>query len=193
MDSNANRQSILVLGGASSGKTAFAQRLAASLGQRVLFVGTAWSTDEEMEARIARHRSERPDSWRTIEEPTSLAQVTDAIDDAEVVIFDSLSMWVSRLIPEDGGRSGELEGPAALQMRRLLEACEGRCHLVMVSDEVGMGLVPTYPAGRRFTELLGRLNQSAVVAVQTVYLIVAGLPMVLKGDDVRRSTERPLW
>jgi adenosyl cobinamide kinase/adenosyl cobinamide phosphate guanylyltransferase len=78
-------------------------------------------------------------------------------------------------------------------MRRLLEACEGRCHLVMVSDEVGQGLVPTYPSGRRYLELLGRLNQSAVVAVDTVYLIVAGLPMVLKGEDLRRGEEQALW
>src|SRR3989304_4054747 len=100
MRTESARRSIVILGGASSGKSAFAQRLASSLGERVLFVATAWPSDEEMEQRIARHQAERPPSWRLIERPASLQGVTEALGDTQVVLFDCLSLWLAGRLPD---------------------------------------------------------------------------------------------
>ena len=180
------RRSVLILGGASSGKSAFAQRLASSMGARVLFVATAWPSDREMEQRIARHQAERPPSWRLIERPASLQGVTEALGDTQVVLFDSLSLWLAGRLPDDATGDDQdeaFERSVRSEVQQLFGACAGRCHLVVVSDEVGLGLVPPYPSGRRYRELLGRLNQTAAAAASTVYLIVAGIPRALKGSD----------
>ena len=185
-------RSILVLGGASSGKSLFAQRLASSLTQRVLFVATAWPSDEEMAARIARHQAERPASWRVIERPASLAEVGERLGDAQLVLFDSLSLWLAGLLPEEEAsreQASEVEARAVGEVQRVFEACRERCHLIVVSDEVGMGLVAPYPMGRLYGELLGRLNQTAASAAAMVYLVVAGLPIMLKGQDQDAAAE----
>jgi len=186
MRTESARRSILILGGASSGKSAFAQRLAASLGERVLFVATAWPSDEEMAQRIARHQAERPPSWRLIERPASLTEVAEALGDTQVVLFDSLSLWLAGQLPDEGNSDEQdeaFERSVRSEVQHLFAACAGRCHLVVVSDEVGLGLVPPYPSGRRYRELLGRLNQTAAATASTVYLVVAGIPRALKGSD----------
>ena len=189
-------RSILVLGGASSGKSALAQRLAASLGERVLFVATAWPSDQEMARRIARHQAERPLSWRLIERPSSLKKVISALGDAEVLLFDCLSLWLAGLLPEEEAPTSDqgqrLEQGIRLQVHQLFAECARRCHLIAVSDEVGMGLVPPYPLGRRYRELLGRLNQMAAEDATTVYLLVAGVPLLLKGPDAGARSGSPL-
>ena len=186
MRTESARRSILILGGASSGKSAFAQRLVSSLGERVLFIATAWPSDREMEHRIARHQAERPRSWRLIERPASLTDITEALGDTEVVLFDCLSLWLAGRLPDDATSDDQdeaFERSVRSQVEHLFGACAGRCHLVVVSDEVGLGLVPPYPSGRRYRELLGRLNQTAAAAASTVYLTVAGIPRALKGPD----------
>lgn len=173
----------LVLGGARSGKSAFAQRLAEAYGRRILFVATAEAGDEEMARRIEEHRRARPASWRTVEEPLAVAQaLRRGAGDAEAVVLDSLTLWVSNLLlrAEDAERG--VEG-AVDDLLAWVDEAEARC--VVVSDEVGQGLVPEGPLGRRFRDLLGTANQRLAARAEKVYYVVAGLALPLKGPSGR--------
>lgn len=173
---------ILVLGGARSGKSAFAQKLASELGYRVLFVATGSAGDEEMRRRIELHKKSRPEDWRTLEVATGVGEaIAQHVADAEVVLLDCLTFMVSNLMetaadPED---IEALDEAIAGEMRRILE--QKGAHLIIVSNEVGMGLVPVYQSGRAFRDLLGRANQMAAGRADRVYLLVAGIPQALKG------------
>jgi adenosylcobinamide kinase/adenosylcobinamide-phosphate guanylyltransferase len=172
----------LILGGARSGKSRLAQRLA-STWQRVTYVATAeCAGDAEMEARISRHRADRPAEWKTVEEPLSLdAAVEQAVADADVVLVDCLTVWVSNLLyrhrddPPD-----ELEMRAREQVQRLAIAAR-RGRVILVSNEVGSGIVPESEVARAFRDLQGLVNQWAAEAADEVLLVVAGLPLYLKG------------
>lgn len=164
-----------MLGGARSGKSAFAERLAAECGEPVLYVATATAGDEEMAARIALHRAQRAASWRTLEAPTGLAErVGQAMGDAATVLVEDLTLLLSNLMAEDESTA---EANAIADVNALLALAR---NVVLVSNEVGMGIVPPYPLGRVFRDALGRVNQSAAAACDTVYLLVAGLPLQLK-------------
>jgi adenosylcobinamide kinase/adenosylcobinamide-phosphate guanylyltransferase len=167
--------SVLVLGGARSGKSSFAERLAAESGEPVLYVATATASDEEMAERIRLHKARRPPSWRTLEAPTHLATaVADEVRDARTVIVEDLTLLLSNLILQD---SASAEQQAIADVEALLRL---PAQVIVVSNEVGMGLVPPYPLGRQFRDALGRLNQCAAALVNDVYLMVAGLPLRLK-------------
>jgi len=167
--------SVLVLGGARSGKSSFAERLAAESGEPVLYVATATASDEEMAERIRLHKARRPPSWRTLEAPTHLATaVADEVRDARTVIVEDLTLLLSNLILQD---SASAEQQAIADVEALLQL---PAQVIVVSNEVGMGLVPPYPLGRQFRDALGRLNQCAAALVNDVYLMVAGLPLRLK-------------
>lgn len=184
-------RSILVLGGASSGKSRYARELAIALsahGGRVLFVATAWASDAEMAQRIERHRRERPASWGLIElaSGASLESLPAAARDFEVLLLDCLGVWLAGAFPAqdvlDGAQLAELERWACQQVQALFAACTGGGpHLIVVSQEVGLGVVPPFPQGRAFRDLLGRANQVAAQSAREVYLTVAGLPLPLKG------------
>lgn len=164
-----------MLGGARSGKSAFAERLAAECGEPVLYVATATAGDEEMAARIALHRAQRAASWRTLEAPTGLAErVGQAMGDAATVLVEDLTLLLSNLM---AGDESTAEANAIADVNALLALAR---NVVLVSNEVGMGIVPPYPLGRVFRDALGRVNQSAAAACDTVYLLVAGLPLQLK-------------
>jgi len=164
-----------VLGGARSGKSAFAERLAHECGEPVLYVATATAGDQEMAERIARHRAQRAVSWRTLEVPTGLAEhVGREPGDAATVLVEDLTLLLANLMAED---EASAEANAIADVNALLRI---RQHVVLVSNEVGMGIVPPYPLGRVFRDALGRLNQSAAAACEAVYLLVAGLPLQLK-------------
>jgi adenosylcobinamide kinase / adenosylcobinamide-phosphate guanylyltransferase len=168
---------VLVLGGARSGKSAFAERLAASFGEPVLYVATATVTDAEMAERISRHRAQRPPGWRTLEEPLRVAQRVEADPTpATTVLVEDLTLLLSNFMVGES-TEGEAEGAAHAELAGLLAL---RANLVLVSNEVGMGIVPPYPLGRVFRDALGRLNQAAASACDEVYLLVAGLPLRLK-------------
>jgi adenosylcobinamide kinase/adenosylcobinamide-phosphate guanylyltransferase len=168
---------VLVLGGARSGKSAFAERLAAECGAPVLYVATAVASDDEMAERIARHRAQRPAAWRTLEVPRQVAQgVAEARGQARTVLVEDLTLLLANLL-EDGTEAEAAEQMARDEVDGLLRL---GAHVVLVSNEVGMGLVPPYPLGRLFRDALGRLNQHAAAAAGEVYLIVAGLPLRLK-------------
>lgn len=175
------REIIVILGGARSGKSRFAQRLADSLSQRVLFVAPLVAMDEEMRRRIEIHKKARPSTWRTLEAPTHVAEaIGEHIRDADVVILDCLTLLISNLMenaddPED---LDALESEIANELNQLLE--RKNASLIIVSNEVGMGLVPPYPSGRSYRDLLGKANQFIAERADKVYMMIAGLPMEVK-------------
>jgi adenosylcobinamide kinase/adenosylcobinamide-phosphate guanylyltransferase len=186
---------ILVLGGARSGKSAFAQELASKLGgDRVLYLATAEAGDEEMRARIAAHRQARPLTWPTVEAPTGVGRAARAAltaEPADAVLLDCLTLLVSNVILP-GTSEDDLDNVdevaawerVEVELDGILDACRaGDICWIVVSNEVGWGLVPPYPLGRVYRDLLGRANQRLAARADQVYLMVAGLPV-----DVRALT-----
>lgn len=171
------RQVVLVTGGARSGKSRFAQELVEGWGQRILYIATAEALDEEMEERIQRHRSDRGDRWSTLEEPLDLKRALSGADGHEGVLLDCLTLWASNLL----GRYGEDEDALQAEIGRFLEglaAFPGR--LCVVTNEVGLGVVPDNALARRFRDLAGRINQEVARLSDEVYLVTVGFPLRLK-------------
>ncbi|MDY6916754.1 MAG: bifunctional adenosylcobinamide kinase/adenosylcobinamide-phosphate guanylyltransferase [Chloroflexota bacterium] len=180
--SGTDREVILILGGARSGKSAFAQRLASERGERVLFVATGRATDEEMQQRIELHQKGRPRTWRTVEAPLGVAGVMrEHAEKVDAVLLDCASFMVANLMEDagDGCDMGDLEQQIVDELAQVMQACPAS--LIIVSNEVGMGLVPAYPSGRAFRDLLGRANQFIAEHATEVYFMVAGIPQLLKG------------
>ncbi len=178
----------LILGGARSGKSRFAQRLAARA-QRVCYVATARGGDDpEMAERIAHHRADRPESWRTIEEPLAVADaVLDAAQDSDTVLVDCLTIWLSNLFFEHRDRaSGSAENAARVQVEKIAAAADS-CHIILVSNDVGSGTVPEQALTRAFRDAQGLLNQWVAEASDEVIFVVAGLPVYLKDGSGRQS------
>lgn len=185
-------QLILVLGGARSGKSDFAQKLAERSGRSVAFIATARAGDEEMHERISRHRAERPRVWHTIEEPLDLAQaLRRAAPLADVLLLDCMTLWLANWLMAWG--EADMEAMAAStayyseealrEVEALLSAfsaLDAKKTLVVVSNEVGLGLVPPYALGRLYRDILGRVNQRLALAASRVYLMVAGLAVDIK-------------
>jgi adenosylcobinamide kinase/adenosylcobinamide-phosphate guanylyltransferase len=175
----------LVLGGARSGKSAFAQRMAAERGAGgVVYVATAEAGDEEMVLRIEKHRQTRPPAWRTLEAPQDVANCILAhAAGAPAVLLDCVTMLVSNLLlkAEDPLADG-VEAEIMAEIEALI-GCVPQLvgDLILVSNEVGMALVPPYPLGRAFRDIVGRANQALAREADEVYLLVAGIPMTLKG------------
>ena len=178
----------LVLGGARSGKSSFAQQLAERSRPPVLFVATATGDDAEMAARIEAHRAARPETWRTVEVPLDVGQaIWRSGRGARTVLLDCLSLLVSNCLvglPEDKWDAGvgqEATARVEREVAALMEATRaiGR-DLIVVSNEVGMGIVPEYPLGRVYRDLLGLANQQIAQIANAVYLVVAGIPVDVK-------------
>jgi adenosylcobinamide kinase / adenosylcobinamide-phosphate guanylyltransferase len=167
----------LILGGARSGKSALAERLADQSGREVVYVATAQAGDAEMAARIAHHRARRPAAWLSVEEPVRLA---DALRmharENRVVLVDCLTLWLSNLLGNADAQCFERERTALLD---ILPGLPGE--IVMVSNEVGLGIVPLGELTRRFVDEAGRLHQSLAAISERVLFVAAGLPLVLKG------------
>jgi adenosylcobinamide kinase/adenosylcobinamide-phosphate guanylyltransferase len=181
----------LILGGARSGKSRLAQRLASAL-ERVSYIATAQAgQDREMAARIERHRTDRPSSWRTIEEPLALAgAVESAAHEADAILVDCLTVWLSNLFWEHrDGTPQQVEDAARKDLERI--AAAGRhCHIILVCNEVGCGTVPEPAVTRAFRDTQGLLNQWVAEIADEVIFTVAGLPLYLKAAPRREDAHK---
>ena len=191
-------QLILILGGARSGKSSFAERLAESSGQPVAFIATATADDDEMRERIARHRASRPKGWHTLEEPLDLVQVVHEAEKlADVLLVDCVTLWLGNILLQESGEDAkDDEGKVAFQTasrlfdEKAVKASEALLTaikslsphktVIMVTNEVGLGIVPAYPLGRLYRDTLGYINQHLAQAADCVYLMVAGMAIDLK-------------
>ncbi|HZP34016.1 MAG TPA: bifunctional adenosylcobinamide kinase/adenosylcobinamide-phosphate guanylyltransferase [Candidatus Acidoferrales bacterium] len=174
----------LVLGGAQSGKSYYAQRLATEF-QVVTFIATAQASDGEMREKIARHRAERPAGWRTIEAPFDLsARIRSESRDADALVVDCLTVYVSNLM------SRRKRG-SCNQKHHIDNLCgalqEVSIPVIVVSNEVGSGVVPPYRSGRVFRDFLGQMNRRVAEIAGTVVLMIAGLPLIVKSAQLMKS------
>ena len=170
----------LVLGGVRSGKSRYAQTLAAGVAP-VAFVATARpsDSDEEMRRKIERHRTDRPQDWKTIEEPLDLASVlADQGPNYRIIVVDCLTLYAANLLEVEHGNLLAVEERLQGFYTALRSAS---CSVALVSNEVGSGIVPAFPEGRTYRDLLGEINQRVATIADTVLLMVAGIPLVLKG------------
>ena len=171
---------ILILGGARSGKSALAEKLA-HRGRRVLFVATAEARDEDMKRRIAAHRERRPSGWDTLEEPLDLvAALRPLLNRYDTFLLDCFTLWVSNLLLDEPARAedGSRIPGAARELMDLI--AESPATWILVSNEVGQGIVPSSDLGRAYRDALGRVNQVAASRANKVYLMTSGLALELK-------------
>jgi adenosyl cobinamide kinase/adenosyl cobinamide phosphate guanylyltransferase len=166
----------LLLGGARSGKSALALNLAASQGAPVVFVATAEPRDLEFAERIARHRAERPAAWETVEEPIDLERRLSELPNEAVVIIDCLTLWVSNLF--ERGRDDAAIYASATTLSRFAHDRAGS--VVVVSNEVGSGIVPGDALSRRYRDALGRVNAIVAAAADEAFLVIAGRVVALQ-------------
>ncbi|MFC3551606.1 bifunctional adenosylcobinamide kinase/adenosylcobinamide-phosphate guanylyltransferase [Lysobacter cavernae] len=167
----------LILGGARSGKSALAERLAAQSGREVVYIATAERRDGEMAARIAHHRARRPAHWGCVEEPLALADALRAhAGVGRCLLVDCLTLWLSNLLGADDATVFEREREALLTTLPQLPG-----EIVLVSNEVGLGIVPMGELSRRFVDETGRLHQALATQCERVIFTAAGLPLALKG------------
>jgi adenosylcobinamide kinase/adenosylcobinamide-phosphate guanylyltransferase len=171
----------LVLGGARSGKSVFAEKLVRDSGLPRVYLATATAGDSEMQVRIAHHRVQRGQDWTTIEESLALVDVlTRDVTHGRAVLVDCLTLWLSNLIFAERDPDAEA--------RRLTDFLGvAKCPVVLVSNEVGLGLVPDTPLGRQFRDAQGRLNQAVAAVVPNVVFIAAGLPLWLKNSSTQEN------
>jgi adenosylcobinamide kinase/adenosylcobinamide-phosphate guanylyltransferase len=181
----------LVTGGARSGKSSFAERLALAGRAPVLYLATAEAQDDEMAARIAEHRRRRPDSWSTLEATHDIATALAGLASSPgTVLLEDLSLLASNLLlarAHNADPTVATLASAEAALTQELEALErtreaGGWELIVVTNEVGLGVVPPTPLGRVYRDLLGRANQACAARADDVYLIVAGIPLCIKRD-----------
>ncbi len=180
------RELVFVLGGARSGKSSYVENLARESGERVLFVATAEAFDDEMRERIARHRADRPAHWTTLEAPRDLRQPlleTLAASVYDTVVLDCVTLLASNallLLPDNADQDAATAAVLAEVDGLLAAYAASDARWLVVSNEVGMGVVPPTRLGRFYRDALGRANQRIASVATDVYLIVAGLPWRLK-------------
>jgi adenosylcobinamide kinase/adenosylcobinamide-phosphate guanylyltransferase len=163
----------LVLGGARSGKSSFAERLVQACTPPWIYIATAQAFDDEMRERVATHRERRPPGWTTLEAPLALGDAIRSTPQGAPVLVDCLTLWLTNLILSDHNPE-----PAIADLLTTLDAPPGP--LVLVANEVGLGIVPDNALARRFRDLAGRLHQHVAAKADRVVFMVAGLPMAVK-------------
>ena len=162
-----------VLGGAASGKSLYAESLVTDTGAPRVYIATGEAWDEEMRAKIAAHVDQRGPGWRTIEAPLDVAPALASVAADEVALLDCATMWMSNQMLAENDLDAE-----TARLLDALAACKGK--VVVVSNEVGMGIVPENALARRFRDVQGRLNKRLAAAADTVLFVAAGLPLTLK-------------
>ncbi|MGA9047926.1 MAG: bifunctional adenosylcobinamide kinase/adenosylcobinamide-phosphate guanylyltransferase [Dehalococcoidia bacterium] len=178
---NTDKKIILILGGARSGKSTYAQQLASSKGEKILFCATAEPLDDDMRHRIEQHKKSRPSGWQTLEVSRDLGQVLgNLISGYDAVIIDCITLLVSNCL-QDASDPVQAEKTVFEEIRSLIEFIERRnsCY-ILVSNEVGGGLVPDNVLGRTYRDMLGKTNQLLAKAADEVYLMVAGIPLKVR-------------
>jgi len=173
-----------IFGGARSGKSTFAEKLASRLGGRVTYIATAEALDEEMVARIKEHKKRRPATWKTIEEPYRIVEVLEEVGQEEgVVLIDCLTLLLTNLYYKHAAEqdSDTLTKQVLSEIKRLAKvAKECRADVLIVSNEVGLGVVPDYPDGRIFRDLTGWANQIMTEEADKAYFLISGMPLDIK-------------
>lgn len=181
-------KNILLIGGARSGKSHYAQELALKSAQPVLFVATAEAADEEMRQRIEEHRKARPADWSVLEATTHVGNhILQNIDRAQIVVVDCITLLVSNLLTQHSNPGNEqmeaslIEKEVMAEISELVD-CMNRINasFIIVTNEVGLGLVPSNKLGRLYRDFLGRANQTLAQSVDEVYYMIAGLPLPVK-------------
>ncbi len=159
----------------------------------MLFAATADALDEEMRERVERHRRERPEHWHTIEVPRGAGgAIRSRAAEADVIVVDCLSFLVANAMGEKAEAFSEAEKEVESEVEAVLRAFEqARTTFIIVSNEAGMGVVPAYPSGRLFRDLLGRANQRVAEAADRVYWMIAGLPVEVKASGLAERWEDP--
>lgn len=171
------KKTYLIIGGAKSGKSSFAETLACVVPGKRAYVATAQALDEEMLLKIQRHKQDRGDSWDTFEEPISVASLLQKLNGKyEVVLLDCLTLWLSNIMMKCNGDQELLSHFESLAAA--IKDLEGTT--IIVSNEVGLGIVPDNPLARRFRDCAGILNQKIATIADEVYFTVAGIPMKIK-------------
>lgn len=174
---------ILVTGGARSGKSSFAEKLAAEMKKNVIYLATCEPLDEEMARRIDVHKKSRPSDWDTVEEPLAASSVIAEKGSSDcVILLDCLALLVSNLLLSGREQPDTYTGRAVLaEIERLAKTSRNSAaHVIIVTNEVDMGLVPEYPIGRLYRDVLGKANQIIAAAADEVYLLISGIPVDVK-------------
>lgn len=186
---------IMVMGGARSGKSDWSEKLAMALSDNVVYVATAGIHDEEMADRVKKHRERRPTSWQTIEETHKLSDVLMSVHTGDVVLIDCLTLWISNLmldelVPRQGATDDEKEEYILKEVKRLVStARNNKIKLIMVSNEVGLGLVPDNKLGRLYRDIAGKVNQEVAKHADRVFVVMAGIPVDIKSMAVNIMRE----
>ncbi|MBI5080131.1 MAG: bifunctional adenosylcobinamide kinase/adenosylcobinamide-phosphate guanylyltransferase [Chloroflexi bacterium] len=174
----------LILGGARSGKSSYAQKIAAERGDTVLYVATAEAGDDEMAARISAHRAERPEHWQTLEASREVGTaIRSQANQNKIVLLDCLTLLANNIIvplPEPVSEEAATHALKKEVDELMLAYHNSNAEWIIVSNEVGLGLVPPYPLGRVYRDALGRANQQLAAVADEVILMVAGLPVKIK-------------
>ncbi|MBC3886851.1 bifunctional adenosylcobinamide kinase/adenosylcobinamide-phosphate guanylyltransferase [Acetobacterium paludosum] len=180
---------IFITGGARSGKSSYAEHLAKELSKPVVYIATAIAFDDGMKDRIAKHQAQRPENWGTIEQYNNFETLKDnpAFQKTDVVLFDCLTVMATNNMLDfqvdydtcTMDTVSEVEASIKCEVERLLDVCKDKT-LIMVSNEVGLGLVPSYKLGSYFRDIAGRMNQLVASRADEVYFTVSGIPMKLK-------------
>ena len=183
---------ILLLGGARSGKSHYAQQYALQNGEKILFVATATAGDEDIRLRIAKHKKDRPSNWRTLEATTEIGtQIEAHAGDAELIIIDCITMLVNNIFSRYDDKQFDTIEETALEKEVIaeieqLQHCLKKVNasFLIISNEVGLGLVPDNRMGRLYRDILGRANQMLAQIADEVYLLVAGIPVRVKPNNI---------
>lgn len=170
----------LILGGARSGKSHFAEQLAKNSGTDVIYIATAKVMDDEIAQRVKRHKQDRPSHWKTVEEPLMLADSLQQYSSPKhTIVVDCLTMWLMNLLSNNNEKQLQSEQEKLLEIITKLEG-----HIILVSNEVGMGIIPMGELTRKYVDEAGRLHQALAQEVDQVTLMVAGLPLKIKPAKV---------
>jgi len=176
---------IFITGGARSGKSNFAEKMAAKTSKEVVYIATGQPLDEEMTFRIKKHREKRLNTWETYEEPTEVRELVSRLGlEKEVILIDCLTLLTSNLLlrKEDKVEDSKWQGEILVEIEKLAEVSyKVPAQVIIISNEVGMGLVPDNPLGRVYRDILGRANSIIADKADEVFMMVSGIPLKIKG------------